>query len=30
LHRARCELRDRLGCLIDVEHPARHASQIAP
>jgi RNA polymerase sigma-70 factor, ECF subfamily len=27
LHRARCELRDRLRCLIDVEQPAREASQ---
>ncbi len=27
LHRARCELRDRLRCLIDVEQPAREASK---
>ena len=30
LHRARCELRDRLRCLIDAEHPASHASETAP
>jgi RNA polymerase sigma-70 factor (ECF subfamily) len=30
LHRARCELRERLGCLIDAEHPSRHESQLAP
>ena len=30
LHRARCELRDRLACLIEAEHPVRHASPTAP
>jgi RNA polymerase sigma-70 factor (ECF subfamily) len=30
LHRARCELRDRLRCLIDEEQPLRRASQTAP
>jgi RNA polymerase sigma-70 factor, ECF subfamily len=30
LHRARCELRDRLRCLVDEEHPVRQSSQAAP
>lgn len=30
LHRARCELRDRLACLVDAEHPVRHATPMAP
>lgn len=30
LHRARCELRDRLRCLIDEEQPVRQASQTTP
>ena len=30
LHRARCELRERLGCLIDTEHPVRQVTQTAP
>jgi RNA polymerase sigma-70 factor (ECF subfamily) len=30
LHRARCELRERLRCLIDSEHPASQASETAP
>jgi RNA polymerase sigma-70 factor (ECF subfamily) len=30
LHRARCELRERLGCLIDTEHRVRQVTQTAP
>jgi RNA polymerase sigma-70 factor (ECF subfamily) len=30
LHRARCELRDRLRCLIDEEQPLRRTSQTTP
>ncbi len=30
LHRARCELRDRLRCLVDEEQPMRQSSQTAP
>ena len=30
LHRARCELRDRLGSLVDQEQPVRQAAQTAP
>jgi RNA polymerase sigma-70 factor, ECF subfamily len=29
LHRARCELRDRLVSLVDLEAPARHSSSVA-
>jgi RNA polymerase sigma-70 factor (ECF subfamily) len=30
LHRARCELRDRLRCLVDEEVPVRHSATEAP
>jgi RNA polymerase sigma-70 factor (ECF subfamily) len=30
LHRARCELRDRLRCLVDEEVPVRHSATDAP